>query len=224
MPQSDAVLGMWADIAAEADAEFNQWHSHQHIPERVNVPGFLSGRRYRSMTGRPRYFMAYEIEGLATAVSPAYVARLNDPTKWTSRMTPHFRNFMRTAFRVTARHGSGYAGFAATLQVSPKTGRDDDLRRWLTRTALPDIMQQPGIAVAQLWEADIGASNVETAERAIRGGPDLLAAWVVLVEAIDGNRLRAACRTVLLRQSLRDHGAAGRLTPEYFRLQHVIAA
>lgn len=69
MPQSDAVLGMWSDIAAEADAEFNQWHSHEHIPERVNVPGFLSGRRYRSMTGRPRYFMTYEIESLATAVS-----------------------------------------------------------------------------------------------------------------------------------------------------------
>ena len=217
MPQSDAVLGMWADITAEADAEFNQWHSHEHIPERVNVPGFLSGRRYRSMTGRPRYF-------LATAVSPAYVARLNDPTKWTSRMTPHFRNFMRTAFRVTARHGSGYAGFAATLQVSPKTGQDDGLRRWMTRTALPEIMNQPGITVAQLWEADVDASNVETAERAMRGGPDRLAAWVVLVEAIDGNRLKAACRTVLLRQSLRDHGAAGRLTPEYFRLQHVIAA
>ncbi len=223
MPQSDAVLGMWADIAAEADAEFNQWHSHEHIPERVNVPGFLSGRRYRSMTGRPRYFLAYEIESLATAVSPAYVARLNDPTTWSRRMTPHFHNFMRTAFRVTARLGCGYAGFAATLQVSPKTGQNDGLRRWLTRTALPEIMGQPGVVVAQLWEADVGASNVETAERAMRGGPDRLAAWVVLVEAIDGNRLRAACRTVLLRQSLRDHGAAGRLRPEYFRLQHVIA-
>ncbi len=223
MPQSDAVLGMWSDIAAEADAEFNQWHSHEHIPERVNVPGFLSGRRYRSMTGRPRYFMTYEIESLATAVSTAYVARLNHPTKWSSRMTPHFRNFMRTAFRVTARLGYGYAGFAATLQVSPKTGQDNGLRRWLTRTALPEILAQPGIVVAQLWEADLDASNVETAERTLRGGPDRLAAWVVLVEATDGNRLRAACRTVLSRQSLRDHGAAGRLTPEYFRLQHVIA-
>lgn len=223
MSQSDAVLGMWSNIDADVDAEFNRWHSLEHIPERVGVPGFLSGRRYRAMSGRPRYLMTYEIESLATAVSPTYVARLNDPTEWTSRMTPHFRNFMRTAFRVTARHGSGYAGFAATLQLAPRPGQEDGLRRWLTRTALPQLMKHPGIVVAQLWEADAEASNVRTAERALRDGPDRLAAWVVLVEAIDGNRLRAACRALLSRQALRDHGGAGRLAPEYFRLQHVIA-
>jgi hypothetical protein len=42
----EAVLAVWCDIDPEHDAEFNDWYTHQHLPERVGIPGFLRGRRW----------------------------------------------------------------------------------------------------------------------------------------------------------------------------------
>ena len=41
-----AFLAMWHDIAEAGDAEYNAWHTRQHMPERLGVPGFRVGRRY----------------------------------------------------------------------------------------------------------------------------------------------------------------------------------
>jgi hypothetical protein len=32
---------IWNDIAPEGRDEFYDWHLHEHIPERLRVPGFL---------------------------------------------------------------------------------------------------------------------------------------------------------------------------------------
>ena len=39
------ALANWHDVPDDAHADFNAWHTHEHIPERVGVPGFLRGRR-----------------------------------------------------------------------------------------------------------------------------------------------------------------------------------
>ena len=35
-----AVLAFWHDVAPGGEAEFDQWHLREHIPERLAVPGF----------------------------------------------------------------------------------------------------------------------------------------------------------------------------------------
>ena len=35
------------DIAADAIAEHDDWHTHEHLPERLAIPGFLRGTRLR---------------------------------------------------------------------------------------------------------------------------------------------------------------------------------
>ncbi|MEK7837136.1 MAG: hypothetical protein AAB328_04045, partial [candidate division NC10 bacterium] len=57
-----AVLAIWNDIAPGGDAEFNHWHTREHVPERVGIAGFLRGRRYEALAGSPRYFTLYEAE------------------------------------------------------------------------------------------------------------------------------------------------------------------
>ena len=44
------VLAIWHTITPEGEAEYWRWHDREHIPERVGVPGFLRGRRYRSLS------------------------------------------------------------------------------------------------------------------------------------------------------------------------------
>lgn len=40
------ALAIWNGIAPEAEREFDRWHTYEHIPERMALPGFLRGRRY----------------------------------------------------------------------------------------------------------------------------------------------------------------------------------
>lgn len=41
-----AFLAIWNDIAPDAEAEFNRWHTTEHMPERLWTPGISIGRRY----------------------------------------------------------------------------------------------------------------------------------------------------------------------------------
>lgn len=49
----------------ERDAEYNDWYSSTHLPELLQIPGFVAGRRYRVPDGAPathRYLAIYDID------------------------------------------------------------------------------------------------------------------------------------------------------------------
>jgi hypothetical protein len=35
-----AVITMWWKVPGDARAELEDWHSHEHFPERLSIPGF----------------------------------------------------------------------------------------------------------------------------------------------------------------------------------------
>ncbi len=203
-----AVLAFWTEIAAPAEADFNAWYNRQHLPERLGVPGFRSGQRYRSVSGRRRYFAFYETEGMAVLTSEAYRARLDNPTAWTRRIMPAMRNAARSAFHVHAKVGQGRGGIAATLRFAPRASKEDALENWLGNEALPALVEHDDVVAAELWRADPAASRPATRERALRGEADTVADWAVLVEGADTAQVRAACAAELDRARLQDHGAA----------------
>ena len=74
-----AVVAIWNGIDPELEDAFLNWHVHEHIPDRVALPGFQRGRRYMSIDGSPRFFNFYEAETLGDVTSDAYMAALNQP-------------------------------------------------------------------------------------------------------------------------------------------------
>src|SRR3954470_10411169 len=118
-----AAIAMWWDIAPEMKAEFEHWHSHEHMPERLRIPGFLRGTRWISLSGEPSYFVSYEVRNLGTMTGGPYLDRLNDPTPWSRKMMPHHRNMVRSACRVVAAFGGGVADCLVTLRFSPAPRR-----------------------------------------------------------------------------------------------------
>src|SRR6266700_8249106 len=38
-----AAVAMWWSVRPEQRAEFGDWHSHEHFPERMSIPGFRRG-------------------------------------------------------------------------------------------------------------------------------------------------------------------------------------
>ncbi len=66
------LLVVRVDIAPALETEWNQWYDQVHLPEILKVAGFLSGRRYRSVEGTPKYMTLYELEGVQAFYSEAF--------------------------------------------------------------------------------------------------------------------------------------------------------
>ena len=43
-----AAMVSWHDLDSGTEVDHDDWHSHEHLFERVGLPGFKRGRRCRS--------------------------------------------------------------------------------------------------------------------------------------------------------------------------------
>lgn len=172
-----AAVAMWWDIAPEVRAEWEAWHTEEHFPERLGIPGFLRGSRWVAPSGGS-YFVLYETEDVATLTGSAYLARLNNPTPWSRLMMPHHRNMVRSLCRIHAGRGTGLAGVMATVRFSPASG------------SLPELPQGRGITAAHLLHSQ-PMPGTPTEEQKIRG-KDATADWVLLVGGYDADAVQAA--------------------------------
>lgn len=217
------ILAIWNDVPAGDEGAFSHWHTKEHVPERVDVPGFHRGRRYLAVEGQPTFFTLYETDDASVLESPAYIARLNDPTPWTQRALRLFRNTNRTACQVTWRHGQGIGGVLATVRLAPLAGREAELRRWLTETALPAALEAPAIVGVALCEANLDATRVPTAERKLRDQEDEVAAWVLLVDGTDLDGVARPLETHVSQAALEQHGAAPGTARGFYRLLYALS-
>ncbi|WP_153110981.1 hypothetical protein [Propionivibrio limicola] len=207
-----ALLGKAAmilsfDIVSEARCEHDDWHSHEHLPERLAIPGFLRGSRWRAapaaLPGQLPYFVMYEVADLDVLDSPAYLERLNNPSSWTSKMMTHYRQMNRGLCRLTASFGHGLGHAALLLRLCPAEGREGALRDWLVGEYLPRLPDQSGLASAHLFESGLEARL--TTEQRIRG-KDAAVDWVVLVTGFDAGRVGALVADVLSANNLGERG------------------
>src|SRR5271167_3654219 len=97
---TDAALGILAifnNVAPGRESDFEEWFQHEHLAERLAVPGFLLGRRHEAVSGLPRYFNFYVTQSTDVLKSAAYLARLDNPTPMTRRtMSGIFKDMIRT--------------------------------------------------------------------------------------------------------------------------------
>jgi len=200
-----AALAMWWDIASAVKADFEDWHSHEHFPERLGIPGFRRGSRWRSATGGEGVFVMYELEAYDTLLSPHYLARLNAPTPWSTRMMPHHRNMVRSQCLVLESNGGGVAANALTVRLSPAGPRGDDLRASLKSLA-GMLAMKPGLVGAHLLMHRTPAIE-RTTEQKIRGA-DQVADWVFIACGYDVATLDDLAKSELSAEHLAERGAA----------------
>jgi hypothetical protein len=113
-----AFLALWNDFEQARYAEYECWHTFEHVPERVGIDGVLSGRRYvaRERDDR-RWFTLYELASLAALEGQAYLDVVEHPTPWTLSMRPSFRNFLRRPCTTEVSAGQGHGAAIATLRI-----------------------------------------------------------------------------------------------------------
>jgi hypothetical protein len=204
------VLIIWHGITPEGDQDMIRWHNTEHVPERVGVPGFLRGRRYRDADHPLQYLDLYETETVETIQSAPYLARLNDPTPWTRRVLPHFRDTVRLGCRVAKTLGRGQGGTLVTGRLHPVSGGLDTLRAWLTGPAL-DLLREPNGAMGiHVLETVAETTRIGTAEGKLKGGEVAPAEepWplILLVECSDRETARTIVTGPLVPERLAAHG------------------
>ena len=189
-----AAVVLFFDIVAQDAAEHDDWLTHEHMPERLAISGFLRGSRWRT-SGASSYMVLYEVSDSAVLTSPAYLARLNNPTRWTQEMMKSYRGMSRGLCRVEWTSGNGLGGAATAFRFRPAAGAEASLRSWLTSVVLPRLPARPGLAGAALLQS--AAAPPVTREQGIRGGPDAGVDWAVVVTGYD-----AAALAVLEKEDL----------------------
>jgi hypothetical protein len=207
-----AAMLLSFDIVQDAIPEHDEWHTHEHLPERLSIPGFLRGTRWVALQGRPRYFVIYEVEQLATLTSSAYLERLNNPSPWTSKMMPQYRGMTRGFCSVAGSFGFGMGHAGLLIRFKPASETASSLRNWLLQEILPPLPSRRGIGGAHLFEGALtpGMTN----EQRLRGA-DAGVDCALLVTGYSQEALASLEQAGLGNAQLEKHGATGVLAATY---------
>ena len=85
------------NVAAPAEAEFNEWYDTEHIPRLSQVPGCLAARRFRTRSGTQRYLALYHLSDPSIAGSRAWKGAVETP--WTLKLRAHIADMLRLVLR-----------------------------------------------------------------------------------------------------------------------------
>lgn len=211
-----AAMLLSFDIVPDAVAEHDHWHTFEHLPERLSIPGFLRGTRWVALEGGPRYLVLYEVEQLATLTSSAYLERLNHPTPWTARIMPGYRGMRRGFCAVTGSFGHGLGHLCALLRFKPPADAAAALHRWLLHEALPELPTRPGLGSVHWLEGAV--TPAMTQEQRIRGA-DAGVDSMLLLTGYDRAALDALMRDELGADALAQRGAC-EVTQALYRIDY----
>lgn len=167
--KGEAFMIVWHDIKSDGERDYHLWHTREHMPERLGVPGFLRGRRGVDWKrDRHRYLTLYEGESLATFGAPEYLERLNNPTPWTLRTQPTFYNFIRCACEIATSVGRGVGGAMATFRV-PFNDADATVFQALAPTLAEELLACEGVNAVHIGTARPDITGAKTRETELRG-------------------------------------------------------
>lgn len=88
--------------------QLNRWYDEEHLAERMAVPGFLTGRRFRAVQGAPKYLALYDLASPAVLDSDAYRAMSEPPSPWTAEVRQHVAITRNVYVDITPELPAGY--------------------------------------------------------------------------------------------------------------------
>ena len=165
--EQKGLLAIWADVDENYQMTFEKWHNCEHMPERVNIPGFYVGRRYRGMENDGHYLMFYETSSSKVLGDKPYVHSLNHPTPRTREAVARFINPARAIFSLLAKAGEAPSVDSPHLYVMRFNSPSKGIAQWYENEYLPKLCAIPGVYRGRLYEVDPEISGIVTTERKI---------------------------------------------------------
>ncbi len=172
---SPGILAIFNNIAIGREAEFEEWFQHEHLAERMALPGFLLGRRYEAVSGQPRYFNFYLAQSADIFKSTSYLERLDHPTPLTRIvMSEIFKDMNRTVCNRTFRRGNmrGSTAVAVRFDQCPNEG--------LLKNTIETLVAEKAVAGGEIWIAASLREFPVSQEERLRGGDKKLEACLLI--------------------------------------------
>jgi hypothetical protein len=171
------ILAIFHNCRAGHEAEFEAWYQGERLIERLAVPGFLFGRRYKGVAQTSGYFCFYLVERPEVLTSKPYLQQLDNPTPLTRKMMSDvFLDMNRTICRRVGRRGHFHGAFAVTARFSVRQG-DAALA-----AALESLVADTAVAGGEIWTA-LDATMPVSREEQLRGG-DKKITGALLIETL----------------------------------------
>lgn len=180
------VVCVWNDIDDEIAGEYDTWYQRDHLPDRFGTEGFRSSRRYIRIDGPGRQYLAFsELDSAAVGTSPAYLARLAEPTEWTQRIMRHFRRAIRYVAEVALDRGLGTGAFLGAVLYENMTQAQMEAARSALDAAFGRIVAEEAcICRLRSFEKDIAGSDLKFHEQTLRPDAQKTADLTVIVEGL----------------------------------------
>jgi hypothetical protein len=183
------ILAIFNNVAPGRESEFEEWFQHEHLAERIALPGFLIGRRHEAVSGQPRYFNFYLTQSAQVLKSAAYLGRLDQPTPMTRTvMSAIFKDMIRTVCHRTFRRGA-MRGIGV---VAVRFGERPD--EAVLQATIERLMRDRAVACGEIWRAADPREFPVSEEERLRGGDRKVEACL-LVETLrvpDAEKIGAA--------------------------------
>jgi len=151
------------DFSPVAEDEFHDWYDHEHVPERLRVPGFLNAERWIDGDNPKIHVATYDLDNPGVLATPAYRAVTGDSQSvWTRRVTGLCRRLMRFEGEqllpgdLTAASSAG-ALLVATMNIDPAS--EPEFTEWYNTEHLPQLAAVPGVLAARRFRATDRASE-----------------------------------------------------------------
>ncbi len=217
-----AFLSLWSGVSPGYERELDRWHTIEHMPERLGVPGFLRGRRYIGPASSDHpLFIVYEAAHIETFRSPGLLARLDDPTDWSKKVQPGLVNFVRSPCENLISLGDGVGGALLAIRVSTDIG-DVRERGYALASTAPAIARLHGVTAVHIGRHVPDVGSAETAETRLRPAVSTPRfGFVVLVEGIGASELGAVTSDIV---NMASAAASGSCETGVYRLAYLLEA
>ncbi len=159
------ILAIFQNVVPGREPEFEEWFQHEHLPERMAVPGFLLGRRHEAVAGQPHYFHFYVTRSIEVLKSPIYLERVGKPTAMTRTvMSEMVKDVLRTICHRTLRLGAMRGTGVVTVRLGerpPETA---------LKASIEPLMRDKAVACSEIWQAADPLEFPVSTEERLRGG------------------------------------------------------
>ena len=159
------ILAIFQNVVPGREPEFEEWFQHEHLPERMAVPGFLLGRRHEAISGHPRYFHFYVTQSVEVLKSAAYLDRVSKPTPMTRTvMSEMVKDVFRTVCHRTLRLGAMRGTGVVTVRLGER------LAETALKASIEPLMRDKAVACTEIWQAADPLEFPVSTEERLRGG------------------------------------------------------
>ena len=78
----NTILLVMMDVEEGHEAEFDRWYNEEHLPERMEIPGYVSARRFKLVEGNGvlKYLCIWEMEDASPLESEMYKSQRARPS------------------------------------------------------------------------------------------------------------------------------------------------